>query len=204
MCYNKNNLYLGVVMNLFKRFFLAKKIRKLEYLSKNILGSEYKDFEKFINLFYNNRNQYINMVTKNKEIFGTKKNMNILESMMRYSVFYGRASEYSKNDLFDKNIEWNRAGEIFDFLFQDLLSNDIILEILRKCLFTEKVYDIKIFFDFITKSLDEKSLKMYFFDDNSDSLIFFILDKSVNIKYKRFSKFLSKLHTKYKIYSISE
>ncbi len=60
-------------MNLFRKFFTQKKLHieedKMKILSSLILGEEYKNFEKYIILFYNNREKYKEKIIENNEIW---------------------------------------------------------------------------------------------------------------------------------------
>ena len=80
---------------------------------------------------------------------------------------------------------------MFDILFQEILTQEVVLEILRKCFFTDRRYSTELFFDFISEVLEANNLKMYFLDDGSELFLFFILKKDIKIKYRNFSDFLS-------------
>ena len=110
--------------------------------------------------------------------------------MKKYAVYYSLGVLYYREDIFDKEAEWNRAAEMFDILFQEILTQEVILEILRKCFFTDRRYSTELFFDFISEVLEANNLKMYFLDDGSELFLFFVLKKDVRIKYGNFSEFL--------------
>ena len=110
--------------------------------------------------------------------------------MKKFAVYYSLGVLYYREDIFDKEAEWNRAAEMFDILFQEILTQEVILEILRKCFFTDRRYSTELFFDFISEVLEANNLKMYFLDDGSELFLFFVLKKDVRIKYGNFSEFL--------------
>ena len=110
--------------------------------------------------------------------------------MKKYAVYYSLGVLYYREDIFDKEAEWNRAAEMFDILFQEILTQEVILEILRKCFFTDRRYSTELFFDFISEVLEANNLKMYFLDDGSELFLFFVLKKDIRIKYGNFSEFL--------------
>lgn len=179
-------------MSKLKKYILNIKSRKIKEVSKIILKEKYNEFEKYINLFYDNKKVYIKEILKNKEIYEiSKENADIYSALKNFAVYSKLGVLYYKADIFDKGAEWNRTAEIFGFLFQDILSEEIVLEVLRKCFFTDKKYSIELFFSFISEVMEDNSLKMYFWDDGSDLLLFFILKKSLEIKYEVFLKFLS-------------
>ena len=110
--------------------------------------------------------------------------------MKKFAVYYSLGVLYYREDIFDKEAEWNRAAEMFDILFQEILTQEVILEILRKCFFTDRRYSAELFFDFISEVLEANNLKMYFLDDGSELFLFFVLKKDVRIKCGNFSEFL--------------
>ena len=79
---------------------------------------------------------------------------------------------------------------MFDILFQEILTQEVVLEILRKCFFTDRRYSTELFFDFISEVLEANNLKMYFLDDGSELFLFFVLNKDEKIKHRSFSEFL--------------
>ena len=179
-------------MSKLKKYILNIKSRKIKEVSKIILKEKYNEFEKYINLFYDNKKGYIKEILKNKAIYEiSKENADIYSALKNFAVYSKLGVLYYKADICDKGAEWNRTAEIFDFLFQDILSEEIVWEVLRKCFFTDKKYSIELFFSFISEVMEDNSLKMYFWDDGSDLLLFFILKKSLEIKYEVFLKFLS-------------
>ena len=179
-------------MNNIKKYIFNLKSQKIREISKIILKEKYNEFEKYIYLFYDNKKKYMEKISENKEIFGNNTdNMNIYAAVKKFAVYYNLGVLYYRDDIFDKKTEWNRAAEIFDILFQEILTQEIILEILRKCFFTDSKYSTELFFDFISGVLEENNLKMYFWDDSSELFLFFILKKDIKIKYRNFSDFLS-------------
>ena len=175
-----------------KKYIFNLKSQKIREISKIILKEKYSEFEKYIYLFYDNKKKYTEKIFEDKEIFGNSTdNTNIYAALKNFAVYYNLGILYYRDDIFDKKAEWNRAAEIFDILFQDILPQEIILGILRKCFFTDSRYSVELFFDFISEVLDGNNLKMYFLDDCSELFLFFILKKDIKIKYRNFSDFLS-------------
>ena len=192
-------------MNKIKKYILNLKSTKIRELSKIILEEKYDEFEKYINLFYEDRKKYLTDILKDREVFGTDpKNEDIYTALKNFAVYNNKGVFYYKADIFDKDAEWNRTAEMFDILFQDMLSQEIILDILRMCFFTDEKYSAELFFEFIYSVLEKNNLKMYFWNDDSDLLLFFILKKDIKIKYMNFSEFLSNSETGSKtgIYSV--
>ena len=175
-----------------KKYISNLKSSKIRKISEIILKEKYDEFEKYIYLFYDDKKKYIEEISRDRETFGTDpENRDIYTALKNFAAYNNKGILYYKADIFNKKAEWNRTAEMFDILFQDILSQDIILEILRKCFFTEEEYNVKLFFDFISGILERNGLKMYFWDDGSDLLLFFILKKETEIKYRDFSEFLS-------------
>ena len=192
-------------MTKLKKYFLNIKSRKIKKISQIILKEKYNEFEKYIDLFYDNKRVYKAEIFKNKEIFGIDpETEDIYAAVKRFAVYNKTGVLYYRTDIFDKNASWNRTAEMFDFLFQDIFSQEIMLEILRKCFFTDKEYSSELFFSYIQEVLGNNNLKMYFWDDCSDILLFFILIKNREIKYGNFRDFLSnnKKYCKKAVYSI--
>lgn len=194
-------------MNKIKEYILNFKSRKIREISEIVLEEKYNEFEKYINLFYDNKKRYTEEILKDKEIFGTEpESSNIYTALKNFAAYNNKGVLYYKADLFDEKAEWNRTAEMFDILFEGLLSQEIILEVLRKCFFTDEKYDIKLFFRFISGVLNKNSLKIYFWDDGSDLLLFFILKKEIEIKYSNILVFLSNdgKNAENTIYSVEE
>ena len=179
-------------MNNIKKFIFNMKSRKIREISKIILKKKYYEFEKYIYLFYDDKKKYTEEIFKNKEMFGNSTdNANIYTVLKNFAVHCNLGVLYYKEDiLFDKEAEWNRTAEMFDILFQEILTQEVILEILRKCFFTDKRYSIELFFGFISEILEANDLKMYFWDDGSELCLFFVLKKNVRIRCRNFSEFL--------------
>ena len=174
-----------------KKLIFNMKSRKIIEISKIILKEKYHEFEKYIYLFYDDKKKYTEEILKNKEIFGNSPdNMNIYTVLKKFAVYYNLGVLYYREDIFDKEAEWNRAAEMFDILFQEILNQGLILDILRKCFFTDRKYSAELFFDFISEVLEANNLKMYFLNDGSELFLFFILKKDVRIKYRNLSEFL--------------
>ena len=178
-------------MTNIKKLIFNIKSRKIIEISKIILKEKYHEFEKYIYLFYDDKKKYTEEIFKNKKIFGNNTdNANIYTVLKNFAAYYNLGILYYREDIFDKEAEWNRAAEMFDILFQEILTQEVILEILRKCFFTDRRYSTELFFDFISEVLEENNLKMYFLDDGSELFLFFVLKKDVRIKYGNFSEFL--------------
>ena len=168
-------------MNLFRKFFTQKKLHieedKMKILSSLILGEEYKNFEKYIILFYNNREKYKEKIIENNEIWQKyQEQTELYLAMKSFAVYKKKVVIVTKEEMFSENLEWNRAAEIFDFLFEETLSNDIILEVLRKCFFSYEEYSVGRFFHIIDSVLNRKGLRMYFIDEETNLFLFFILE----------------------------
>ena len=124
-------------MSLFKKLFLSKinvkkyhinedEIRKLSSL---ILKEEYKNFENYIFLFYNDNEKYEKKISENTDIWNSdNEQKSIYQAMKSFALYNKKAVFYYKEDIFQNNLEWNKVGEVFDFLFEDVLDNEIILE----------------------------------------------------------------------------
>jgi hypothetical protein len=167
------------------------KSKKIIEISKIILKEKYHEFEKNIYLFYDDKKKYTEEIFTNKEIFGdSTDNINIYTVLKNFAVYCNLGVLYYREDIFDKEAEWNRAAEMFDIIFQEILTQEVILEILRKCFFTDRRYSAELFFDFISEVLEANNLKMYFLDDGSELFLFFVLKKDIRIKYRNFSDFL--------------
>ena len=178
-------------MNRMKKYILNLKSREIKKDAKIILKEKYDEFDKYINLFYEDKNKYLQEIIKNREVFGNDpESTDIYTALKNFAVYNNTGVIYYKADVFDKKAEWNRTAEMFDILFQDILSQEIILDILRMCFFTDEEYSAERFFGFISGVLGKNGLRMYFLYDNSDLLLFFILKKDIKIKYIDFSKFL--------------
>jgi hypothetical protein len=192
-------------MTKLKKYFLNIKSRKIKKISQIILNEKYNEFEKYIDLFYDNKRVYKEEIFKNKEVFGTDpETEDIYAAVKRFAVYNKAGVLYYRADIFDKNASWNRTAEMFDFLFQEIFSQEIMFEILRKCFFTDKEYSSELFFSYIQEVLENNNLKMYFWDDCSDILLFFILKKDRKIIHGNFRDFLSnnKKYCKKAVYSI--
>lgn len=178
-------------MTNIKKLIFNIKSRKIIEISKIILKEKYHEFEKYIYLFYSDKKKYTEEIFKHKEVFGNNTdNTNIYTVLKKFAVYYSLGVLYYREDIFDKEAEWNRAAEMFDILFQEILTQEVILEILRKCFFTDRRYSAELFFDFISEVLEANNLKMYFLDDGSELFLFFVLKKDIRIKYGNFSEFL--------------
>ena len=172
-------------MSLFKKLFLSKinvkkyhinedEIRKLSSL---ILKEEYKNFENYIFLFYNDNEKYEKKISENTDIWNSdNEQKSIYQAMKSFALYNKKAVFYYKEDIFQNNLEWNKVGEVFDFLFEDVLDNEIILEILRKYFFCEEEYTVGRFFNIINEVLVKNDLRMYFLEEESGTLLFFILE----------------------------
>ena len=175
-----------------KKYIFNLKSQKIREISKIILKEKYGEFEKYIYLFYDNKKKYTEKIFEDREIFGNSiDNMNIFTALKNFAVYYNFGILYYRDDIFNEKAEWNRAAEMFDILFWEILPQEIILKILRKCFFTDSRYSVELFFDFISEVLEENNLKMYFLDDGSELFLFFILKKDVKVKYRNFLDFLS-------------
>ena len=109
-------------MNLFRKFFTQKKLHieedKMKILSSLILGEEYKNFEKYIILFYNNREKYKEKIIENNEIWQKyQEQTELYLAMKSFAVYKKKVVIVTKEEMLSENLEWNRAAEIFDFLF---------------------------------------------------------------------------------------
>lgn len=173
-------------MSLFKKLFLSKSNMKkyeinedeIKQLSSLILKEEYKNFENYIFLFYNDNKKYEEKISENTDIWNSEnEKKSIYQAMKSFALYNKKAVLYYKEDIFQNNLEWNKVGEVFDLLFEDVLDNEIILEILRKCFFFEEDYTVGRFFDIINEILVKNDLGMYFLEEKSGLLSFFILEK---------------------------
>lgn len=104
--------------------------------------------------------------------------------MKSFAVYKKKAAVFTKEDIFLDNLEWNRVAEIFNFLFEEILSNDIILEILKGCFFSYEKYAVGRFFRIVDNALVKKGLRMYFINEKADTLLFFILEEKYENKIK--------------------
>ncbi len=198
-------------MSLFKKLFLSKinvkkyhinedEIRKLSSL---ILKEEYKNFENYIFLFYNDNEKYEKKISENTDIWNSdNEQKSIYQAMKSFALYNKKAVFYYKEDIFQNNLEWNKVGEVFDFLFEDVLDNEIILEILRKYFFCEEEYTVGRFFNIINEVLVKNDLRMYFLEEESGTLLFFILEKKDEKVMDLFKEKISK--EVYAIHSITE
>ena len=198
-------------MSLFKKLFLSKinvkkyhinedEIRKLSSL---ILKEEYKNFENYIFLFYNDNKKYEEKISENTDIWNSEnEKKSIYQAMKSFALYNKKAVFYYKEDIFQNNLEWNKVGEVFDFLFEDVLDNEIILEILRKYFFCEEEYTVGRFFNIINEVLVKNDLRMYFLEEESGTLLFFILEKKDEKVMDLFKEKISK--EVYTIHSIIE
>ncbi len=198
-------------MSLFKKLFLSKinvkkyhinedEIRKLSSL---ILKEEYKNFENYIFLFYNDNEKYEKKISENTDIWNSdNEQKSIYQAMKSFALYNKKAVFYYKEDIFQNNLEWNKVGEVFDFLFEDVLDNEIILEILRKYFFCEEEYTVGRFFNIINEVLVKNDLRMYFLEEESGTLLFFILEKKDEKVMDLFKEKISK--EVYTIHSIIE
>ena len=198
-------------MSLFKKLFLSKinvkkyhinedEIRKLSSL---ILKEEYKNFENYIFLFYNDNKKYEEKISENTDIWNSdNEQKSIYQAMKSFALYNKKAVFYYKEDIFQNNLEWNKVGEVFDFLFEDVLDNEIILEILRKYFFCEEEYTVGRFFNIINEVLVKNDLRMYFLEEESGTLLFFILEKKDEKVMDLFKEKISK--EVYTIHSIIE
>ena len=198
-------------MSLFKKLFLSKinvkkyhinedEIRKLSSL---ILKEEYKNFENYIFLFYNDTKKYEEKISENTDIWNSEnEKKSIYQAMKSFALYNKKAVFYYKEDIFQNNLEWNKVGEVFDFLFEDVLDNEIILEILRKYFFCEEEYTVGRFFNIINEVLVKNDLRMYFLEEESGTLLFFILEKKDEKVMDLFKEKISK--EVYAIHSITE
>ena len=198
-------------MSLFKKLFLSKinvkkyhinedEIRKLSSL---ILKEEYKNFENYIFLFYNDNEKYEKKISKNTDIWNSdNEQKSIYQAMKSFALYNKKAVLYYKEDIFQNNLEWNKVGEVFDFLFEDVIDNEIILEILRKYFFCEEEYTVGRFFNIINEILVKNDLRMYFLEEESGTLLFFILEKKDEKVMDLFKEKISK--EVYAIHSITE
>ncbi len=198
-------------MSLFKKLFLSKinvkkyhinedEIRKLSSL---ILKEEYKNFENYIFLFYNDNEKYEKKISENTDIWNSdNEQKSIYQAMKSFALYNKKAVFYYKEDIFQNNLEWNKVGEVFDFLFEDVLDNEIILEILRKYFFCEEEYTVGRFFNIINEVLVKNDLRMYFLEEESGTLLFFILEKKDEKVMDLFKEKISK--EVYTIHSITE
>ena len=174
-----------------KKYIFNLKSQKIREISKIILKEKYGEFEKYIYLFYDNKKKYTEKIFEDKEIVGNSTdNANIYTALKNFAVYYNFGILYYRDDIFNEKAEWNRAAEMFDILFWEILPQEIILKILRKCFFTDSRYSVELFFDFISEVLEENNLKMYFLDDGSELFLFFVLKKDVRKKCGNFSEFL--------------
>ena len=195
-------------MSLFKKLFLSKinvkkyhinedEIRKLSSL---ILKEEYKNFENYIFLFYNDNEKYEKKISENTDIWNSdNEQKSIYQAMKSFALYNKKAVLYYKEDIFQNNLEWNKVGEVFDFLFEDVLDNEIILEILRKYFFCEEEYTVGRFFNIINEVLVKNDLRMYFLEEESGTLLFFILEKKdgkvMNLFKEKISKEVYTIHS---------
>ena len=198
-------------MSLFKKLFLSKinvkkyhinedEIRKLSSL---ILKEEYKNFENYIFLFYNDNEKYEKKISENTDIWNSdNEQKSIYQAMKSFALYNKKAVFYYKEDIFQNNLEWNKVGEVFDFLFEDVIDNEIILEILRKYFFCEEEYTVGRFFNIINEVLVKNDLRMYFLEEESGTLLFFILEKKDEKVMDLFKEKISK--EVYTIHSITE
>ena len=111
-------------MSLFKKLFLSKinvkkyhinedEIRKLSSL---ILKEEYKNFENYIFLFYNDNEKYEKKISENTDIWNSdNEQKSIYQAMKSFALYNKKAVFYYKEDIFQNNLEWNNSREQFTF-----------------------------------------------------------------------------------------
>ena len=195
-------------MSLFKKLFFSKNNMKkhdinedeIKQLSSLILKEKYKNFENYIFLFYNNNEKYKKKISKNTDIWNSDNEKNsIYQAMKSFALYNKKAVLYYKEDIFQNNLEWNKVGEVFDFLFEDVLDNEIILEILRKCFFCKEDYTVGRFFIIINETFAKNNLRMYFLEEKYGELLFFILEnkyeKDINLLKDKVSGEIYTIHS---------